>query len=117
MPEPKRPCSILTIEKIAAYLGCAPSLARTTLRRLAKGNYIVEVSPSQWVSIIPVEILGVESARIAALVYTPPPPPPFCYASARDAVHDAAMARIDKEMAADEAAKAAKGKPDEENLI
>ena|ERR1017187_4234128 len=64
MPEPKRPCSILTVEKIAAYLGCAPSLARTTHRRLAKGNYAVEVSPGQWVRVISVPVEPSTKSRL-----------------------------------------------------
>ena len=45
MSEPKQLCSILSVEKIAAYLNVAPGKVRTALANLADGGYAIEVRP------------------------------------------------------------------------
>jgi hypothetical protein len=66
MPEPTQLCSILSIERIAAYLGVVPGKVRTTLRNLADGGYAVEVDPGQWVRVISVPV-----ERKAGFAWTP----------------------------------------------
>ena len=66
MIDPKQPCPILRVEKIAEYLECVPGKARTTLRNLADGGYAVEVDPGQWVRVISVPV-----ERMAGMAWTP----------------------------------------------
>lgn len=66
MIDPKHPCSILTVEKIAEYLGRVPGRARTTLRNLQDGGYAIEVDPGQWVRVISVPV-----ERMAGMAWTP----------------------------------------------
>jgi hypothetical protein len=66
MIDPKQPCPILSVEKIAEYLECAAGKARTALRNLADGNYAVEVDPGKWVRVISVPV-----ERMAGMAWTP----------------------------------------------
>lgn len=66
MSEPQQLCSILSIENIAAYLGCVPGKVRTALRNLADGGYAVEVDPGKWVRVISVPV-----ERMAGVAWTP----------------------------------------------
>jgi hypothetical protein len=66
MSEPKQPCPVLTVEKIAAYLECAAGKVRTALTNIQDGAYCVEVQPGKWVRVISVEV-----ERMAGMAWTP----------------------------------------------
>jgi|ERR1035438_9015553 hypothetical protein len=64
MNEPKRTCQILHVREIAEYLGCNPDLARIALRRLASGNYDIELSPGVMVHVVDVKVEPSTKSRL-----------------------------------------------------
>ena len=56
MSEPKQLCTVLTLEKIAKYLGVTPNRARVALRNLAKTVYAIEIDPGKWVRVVNVRV-------------------------------------------------------------
>ena len=64
MNEPKRTCQILHVREIAEYLGCNPDLARIALRRLASGNYDIELSPGVMVHVVDVKVEPSTESRL-----------------------------------------------------
>jgi hypothetical protein len=64
MNEPKRTCQILHVNEIAEYLGCTLDLARIALRRLASGNYDIELSPGVMVHVVNVKVEPSTKSRL-----------------------------------------------------
>ena len=66
MIDPKQPCPILRVEKIAEYLECVPGKVRTALTNIQDGAYCVEVQPGKSVRVISVPV-----ERMAGMAWTP----------------------------------------------
>jgi hypothetical protein len=66
MIDPKQPCPILRVEKIAEYLECAPGKIRTALTNIQDGAYCDEVQPGRWMRVISVPV-----ERMAGMAWTP----------------------------------------------
>ena len=56
MIDPKQPCPILRVEKIAEYLECVPGKVRTALTNIQDGAYCIEISVDKWVRVVSVQV-------------------------------------------------------------